>query len=205
MLLEITGYSLLEARERQSAGEGKGGEILRVTASMCLNPIHRPSPQGRSSPHLCSRATRRSLSSLPRNPLAKGLFSIFSCVICQERRHRGVTGRVGENWASPAPCHRHIQNPGQHLGKWHLAGASLALKFSPALTRSPSGRPPFCVLLSLNSAPRHSLLGPITASHPHHPHNCHIRFCLPVPDANLTLFLFCLKSFPHTQPFPTQV
>ena len=29
----------------------------------------------------CSRETRRSPSSLPRNPLANGLFSIFSCVI----------------------------------------------------------------------------------------------------------------------------
>lgn len=58
------------------------------------------SPQTRS-PHLCSRATRKSLSSLPRNPLAKGLFSIFSCVICRERTHRRVTGV--EDWAGLGP------------------------------------------------------------------------------------------------------
>lgn len=38
-------------------------------------------PPRAARPYLCSRATRRSLSSLPLNPLAKGLFSIFSWVI----------------------------------------------------------------------------------------------------------------------------
>lgn len=68
MLLEITGYSLLEEQ-----GESEGA--LRVPGSSLSHPW----PE---QPHLCNRATRRSLSSLPRNPLAKGLFSIFSCVIC---------------------------------------------------------------------------------------------------------------------------
>lgn len=37
-------------------------------------------------PYLWSRATRRSLSSLPLNPFAKGLFSIFSWVIFKRRK-----------------------------------------------------------------------------------------------------------------------
>lgn len=45
-------------------------------------PAHPPT----APRYLCSRATRRSLSSLPLNPLAKGLFSIFSCVIFERRK-----------------------------------------------------------------------------------------------------------------------
>lgn len=45
-------------------------------------PAHPPT----APRYLCSRATRRSLSSLPLNPLAKGLFSIFSCVIFKRRK-----------------------------------------------------------------------------------------------------------------------
>lgn len=44
--------------------------------------------QGRGGRYLWSRATRRSLSSLPRKPLAKGLFSIFSWVICKRIKPR---------------------------------------------------------------------------------------------------------------------
>lgn len=76
---------------------------MRVPKSTCSNPVS-PSPWA-GQPHLCSLATRRSLSSLPRNPLAKGLFSIFSCVICRKRtRGRVVVKREPQAWpASHTP------------------------------------------------------------------------------------------------------
>ena len=148
MLLEITGYSLLEARERQLAGDGKGGEILKVTASMCLNSIHCHSPAGpEQSPPLQPGHTQVTVVTAPESLGERVVLNFQLCDLSGEEAQRSH-GRGGENWASPAPCHRHIQKPRQHLGKWHLAGASPALKFSPALTRSPSGRPPSCVLLS---------------------------------------------------------
>lgn len=99
----------------KTEGDRKSVDTLRVTKTTCLNSFCLPTPRP-GQPHLCSRATRRSLSSLPRNPLAKGLFSIFSCVICQERTHSGVTG-VGDwtaLWPSPpAPGTDPTAGPGE--------------------------------------------------------------------------------------------
>lgn len=121
-----------------------------------------PTPTQARQPHLCSRATRRSLSSLPRNPLAKGLFSIFSCVICQERTHR-VAGV--EDWAGfwpPSPIPGLCGACGRVLGSCphqpsaspagSLAGSSLCAAFTSgslqAFTHPTCYRPSDCLSCS---------------------------------------------------------
>ena len=170
MLLEITGYSLLEQPQGQAEGQGEGA--VRVTDSRHKNPVCPPRPGWEA--HLCSRATRRSLSSLPRNPLAKGLFSIFSCVICQERTHSrvaGVEGRAGLWPSSPTPGTVRTHGRGQEGAcpspgpARSLAGSSMASPLtschwllSTLLAADPPS-PPWALPVLLASVPHHPLLG----------------------------------------------
>lgn len=153
----------------------KSEDTLRVTESTCLSPLCPPHPRP-EWPHLCSRATRKSLSSLPRNPLAKGLFSIFSCVICQETTYHRIAGE--EDWAGlwpSAPTPGTFTTHGRVWGSCRSrAGSSLASSFTPgwslALNHSTCCRPSNFVSCS-HCAKFLILLPwvPVTASCPCHP------------------------------------
>ena len=124
-----------------AGGEGKTvswrqegrGDTLRVPAFMCLNSVHPPQPlwAGRPPP-LQSGHTQVTVVTAPESLGERVVLNFQLCDLSGEEAQRSH-GR--EAWAGPAPHpnHRHIQNPGQHLGKWHLAEASPALKFSPHL------------------------------------------------------------------------